>query len=178
MQDSEAVLRFWFEELKPKQWFTRDAQLDELIRRRFLSTYEEAGRVDPTALTQAREALAHVIALDQFPRNMFRGTPQAFATDPLALTIAQLAIASGLDAELDRPGRIFLYMPFQHSEDVNVQARSVELFAALGDEGSLDYARQHRQIIERFGRFPHRNAVLGRASTAEELEFLKTHKGF
>ncbi|HEX7114957.1 MAG TPA: DUF924 family protein [Steroidobacter sp.] len=178
MRDCEAVLRFWFGELKPKQWFTRDERLDRLIRERFLSTYEEAKRVDPQSLAQAREALAHVIALDQFPRNMFRGTPQAFATDDLALAISRHAIASGLDKQLDRFGRIFLYMPFQHSEDRDVQASSVELFASVGDDNSLDYARQHREIIERFGRFPHRNAVLGRASSAEELEFLKTHKGF
>src|SRR5690606_11134232 len=127
---------------------------------------------------KAREALAYVIALDQFPRNMFRGTPQAFASDALALAIVEHALALGLDAQLDRSGRTFLYMPFQHSEDGEVQARSVELFAALGEEKTLDYARQQRESIERFGRFPHRNDVLGRSSTAEELEFLKAHKGF
>jgi uncharacterized protein (DUF924 family) len=119
-----------------------------------------------------------VLVLDQMPRNMVRGSPRAFAQDARALAIAQQAIAGGLDAQLERQQRFFLYMPFQHSEDSAVQARSMELFAALGDAQGLDYARQHQEIIERFGRFPHRNAVLSRESTSEERRFMETHPGF
>ena len=121
--------------------------------------------------------MAAVIVLDQFPRNMFRGTAQAFATDAVALKISKDAIAAKLDTQLTPQQRAFLYMPFQHVEDRNDQARSVELFSALGAE-SLSYARQHKEVIDRFGRFPHRNAALGRESTPEEIEFMKTHPGF
>jgi len=116
--------------------------------------------------------------LDQFSRNMFRGTPRSFATDPLALSIAQHAIAAGLDRQLDNQQRWFLYMPFQHCEDRAVQARSIELFTQLGDRENLGYAQRHKEVIDRFGRFPHRNEVLGRVSTPEELEFIATHRGF
>lgn len=174
----EEVLRFWFGELQPGQWFTKDEALDARIRTRFLSLYERIRQSPVEAPRSARSALATVIVLDQFPRNMFRGTPQAFATDELALRVAERTIAAGLDRELDAIQRTFLYMPFQHAEDPEVQARSVVLFASTGQAQGLDYARQHKEIIDRFGRFPHRNAILGRASTPEELEFLKTHPGF
>jgi uncharacterized protein (DUF924 family) len=174
----EEVLRFWFGELEPRQWFTRDDALDALIRTRFLPLYERIREFSAEAPRSARTALATVIVLDQFPRNMFRGTPQAFATDALALRVSERSIAAGLDRELDGVQRTFLYMPFQHAEDPEVQARSVSLFASTGQAMSLDYARQHKEIIDRFGRFPHRNAILGRASTPEELEFMKTHAGF
>jgi uncharacterized protein (DUF924 family) len=172
-----AVLQFWFTELKPRQWFVKDEQLDALIRERFLSVYEHVrqGLFDDKK-PSARETLAAVIVLDQFPRNMFRGTPQAFATDAQALAMAQSAIARGEDRELPKKRRVFLYMPFQHSEDRAVQARSIELFTALGE--NLGYARRHQEVIERFGRFPHRNAILGRASTPEEREFLEHNPGF
>ena len=172
-----AVLHFWFTELKPKQWFIKDEQLDGLIRERFLPVYEHMrqGPFDDKGLS-ARDTLAAVIVLDQFPRNMFRGTPQAFATDAQALAIAQSAVAQGQDRKLSRKRRVFLYMPFQHSEDRAVQARSIELFTALGE--NLGYARRHQEVIERFGRFPHRNAILGRTSTAEEREFLERNPGF
>jgi uncharacterized protein (DUF924 family) len=119
-----------------------------------------------------------VIVLDQFPRNIYRGLPQAFATDQQALAISQRTIDLALDRELDPQQRIFLYMPFQHSEDRAAQGRSVELFAALGNPEVLAYAREHHAIIEQFGRFPHRNVILGRTSSAQELEFLKKHPGF
>ena len=109
---------------------------------------------------------------------MFRGSPRAFATDPLALSIAQHAIATGFDEQLTPQQRLFLYMPFQHSEDRAVQARSIELFTQLGLADNLDYAHRHKEIIDRFGRFPHRNEVLGRQSTTEELQFVATHRGF
>lgn len=174
----EQVLHFWFEELQPQAWFAKDAQMDETIRRRFLPLYEQlALHVPPVALSTARGVLAAVIVLDQFPRNMFRGSPRAFATDDQALAIADQAIRASLDRPLSPLQRQFLCMPFQHSEDRATQARSIELFAAIGAE-TLDYAQRHKDIIDRFGRFPHRNAVLGRPSTPDEVEFLKTHPGF
>ena len=131
-----------------------------------------------TCLADPMTAIAAVIALDQFPRNMFRGSPRAFATDALALSIAQHAIAAGWDEELTQQQRLFLYMPFQHAEDRAVQARSIELFTRLGLGENLDYANRHKEIVDRFGRFPHRNEVLGRVSTPEEVEFIATHRGF
>jgi uncharacterized protein (DUF924 family) len=114
-----------------------------------------------------------VIVLDQFPRNMFRGTPLAFATDHLALAVASEAIARGFDNVLDKHRRLFIYLPFEHSEKLDDQHRAVELISNLGDEELLQYAVAHRDIITRFGRFPHRNGILGRPSTTEEVEFLK-----
>lgn len=172
------IVRFWFEELPADAWFRRDEQIDAAIRERFAALYERLKQVQPQDLTTPQQCVAAVIALDQFPRNMFRGSPRAFATDPLALSIAERAIAAGFDAQLDPVRRTFLYMPFQHSESPAVQARSVQLFAQLGDASTLDYARQHKEIIDRFERFPHRNEVLGRASTPQELQFLTTHRGF
>jgi uncharacterized protein (DUF924 family) len=173
------VLRFWFEETKPQQWFTRDENLDAEIRRRFGALHASLiEKVPATVTVTPLGALATVIVLDQFSRNLYRNSPRAFAADATALAIAEEAITAGFDRELDTNQRMFLYMPYQHSEDKAVQARSMELFAALGNANSLDFARQHRDIIERFGRFPHRNRVLNRASTPEEIEFLKTHPGF
>lgn len=172
------VLRYWFEELQPDAWFRKDERVDAAIRERFGAQYEQLAQLRPEQLATPLEHVAAVIALDQFPRNMFRGTPRAFATDPLALAIAQHAIAARCDEQLTQQQRLFLYMPFQHSEDRAVQARSIELFARLGLAENLDYAHRHKEIIDRFGRFPHRNEVLGRQSTTEELQFVATHRGF
>lgn len=175
----DTVLHFWFEELQPRAWFTRDQKLDEVIRGRFYELYEQLKQAAPDSVTSdARGCLAAVIVLDQFPRNMFRGSPEAFATDAMALSIAEHAIGATLDLTLTAQQRQFLYMPFQHSEDRAVQARSIELFASLGPDQGITYAQQHKAIIDRFGRFPHRNATLGRLSSAEEIEFLKTNPGF
>jgi len=174
----DEVLNFWFEELDSSAWFRKDERVDAMIRERFLPLYERVSQPGGVELGDARSHLAAVLVLDQMPRNMFRGSPRAFAQDARALAIAQQAIAAGLDAQLERQQCFFLYMPFQHSEDPAVQARSMELFAALGDAQGLDYARQHQEIIERFGRFPHRNAVLSRESTSEERRFMETHPGF
>ncbi len=175
----EEVLRFWFQEVRPQAWFVRDEGVDGEIRKRFGALHASLIEKVPAAVTTTPlGALATVLVLDQFSRNLYRNSPRAFAADPTALAIANDAIAAGFDRELDPRQRAFLYMPLQHSEDRAVQARSVELFGALGDERTLDYARQHRDVIERFGRFPHRNRILGRESTAEEIEFLKTHPGF
>jgi uncharacterized protein (DUF924 family) len=173
-----SILGYWFEELQPDAWFRKDERVDAAIRERFGAIYEQLTQIRPEQLTTAFESLAAVIALDQFPRNVFRGSPRAFATDELALSIAQHAIAVGLDQQLTPQQRLFLYMPFQHSEDRAVQARSIELFTQLGLAENLDYAQRHQRVIEQFGRFPHRNAVLGRRSTTEELQFVATHRGF
>ncbi len=167
------VLDFWFKELGPEDWYNKDDAIDATIRKRFGAQYEALARTTSAEVpTSARAALATVIVLDQFPRNMFRDLPKSFASDAHALAIARSAIARGLDRELAACERQFLYMPFQHSEDRGVQARSVELFANLGDAEVLRYAELHKAIIDRFGRFPHRSAVLGRAATPEEIAFL------
>lgn len=176
---SEEVIRFWFEEIEPQHWFTRNQWVDDAIRERFLDLYEEISQQSPASLaTTPRQSLAAVIVLDQFPRNLFRGSARAFATDGQALEISQRAIAATFDRQLSVPQRTFLYMPFQHAEDRNVQVRSIELFKSLDDANTLSYAIRHKEVIDRFGRYPHRNAALGRVSTVEELEFMQTHPGF
>jgi uncharacterized protein (DUF924 family) len=168
------VLRFWFEELQPTQWFTKDPRLDELIRTRFLGVHERvAAAPESELLAEPRTALAAVIALDQFPRNMFRRAMRAFATDAKALALADEAVSRGFDTGLSQDERQFLYLPFEHAEDAVMQARSVALFRALGDPEQTKYAEAHKAIIDRFGRFPHRNAILGRGSTPAEEAFLK-----
>lgn len=168
------VLRFWFDDLGRKAWFAPDTAIDTQIRERFLPLISElvAQPVDQ-ALSSADRALATVIALDQFPRNIFRGEARAFATDAAALAIAKEAIARGLDKQLPIERRVFLYLPFEHSEQLADQERCIELTAALGDDEYTRYARLHHDVIARFGRFPHRNAILGRTPTLEELAFLK-----
>ena len=167
------VLRFWFEDCTPQQWFKRDDALDATLRQRFLPVHASVSALPvEECLADAQTALAATIVLDQFSRNMFRGTLAAFAMDARALAIAEGAIARGFDAPLPENRRQFLYLPFEHAENAAVQARSVALFAPLGPE-SLRWAEAHKAIIDRFGRFPHRNAILGRASTPEEIEFLR-----
>ena len=172
------ILRYWFEELQPEAWFRKDERVDAAIHERFGALYEQLAQIRPQQVETPSASIAAVIALDQFPRNMFRNSPRAFATDTLALSISQQAIAAGWDQQLTQQQRLFLYMPFQHSEDRAVQARSIELFTQLGLADNLDYAHRHKNIIDRFGRFPHRNAVLGRQSTTEELQFVATQRGF
>jgi uncharacterized protein (DUF924 family) len=175
----DEVLRFWFEETRPEAWFKRDETIDAAIRKRFGALHASLTEKVPAAATaMPTGALATVLVLDQFSRNLLRNSPRAYVCDATALAIAQDAIRAGFDRELDRNQRMFLYMPFQHSEDREMQRRSVELFTALGDANALDFAIQHRDMIERFGRFPHRNRALGRESTAAEAEFLKAHPGF
>jgi uncharacterized protein (DUF924 family) len=168
------VLSFWFAELDREAWFRKSEAIDALIRERFGKILEQltALPVD-AALTSPRRALATVVVLDQFSRNLYRGTPRAFASDAGAREIARSAIARGFDHGLDVHGRSFLYMPFEHSEDLADQELAVSLLGALGDEEYTRFAIAHRDIIARFGRFPHRNAVLGRAPTPEEAEFLR-----
>jgi uncharacterized protein (DUF924 family) len=168
------VLKFWFEQTAPDQWFEKDPTFDASIRQRFLGLHEIlVSRANNGLLVDAQTALAAVIVLDQMSRNMFRDTPRAFATDPQALWISQAAIVRGFDADLTKDQRMFLYLPFEHSEDRQSQARSAALMASLGDPELQKWAEAHRAIVDRFGRFPHRNSVLGRISTPEETEFLK-----
>ena len=174
----EQVLRYWFEELPPEAWFRNDERVDAAIRERFGAMHDELARVPPEQLATPRECVAAVIALDQFSRNMFRGSARAFATDSLALSIAEHAIAAGFDQQLDPQQRWFLYMPFQHCESREVQARSIQLFTQLGDRENLGYAQRHKEVVDRFGRFPHRNEVHGPVSTPEELQYIATHRGF
>ena len=165
----EEVLGFWFG-LEPKQWWNGGPELDETVRRRFRTVWD-AQRAFPAAhfLGSGRDALAAVVLFDQFPRNMFRGHSEQFATDPLALAIARGAVESGLDEALAPRERGILYMPFQHSEQLDDQQRSLGLFTALGDPEQLRYARLHHDVIERFGRFPHRNPILGRSPRPAEV---------
>src|SRR5262245_43483351 len=160
------VLRFWFEETTPEQWFKKDPAFDATVRRRFLALHEVlADDISEALFADARTALAAVVVLDQMSRNMFRDTPRAFATDDQARWIAQGAIAQGLDAGLTKDERVFLYLPFEHAEDRKAQERCVALMATLGDPELSKWAQAHKAIIDRFGRFPHRNLALGRTST-------------
>lgn len=173
------VLAFWFDEMDAAQWFNGSDELDNLTRSRFAKMLDELSRNPPkTVYSDPRQALAAVLLFDQFPRNMYRGMPRAFATDDIALRIARQAVDARFDDQLSPNERLFLYMPFQHSEVSADQGHSVMLFGSLALEEPLRYAIEHRDIIDRFGRFPHRNAVLGRESTAEELAFLEEHAGY
>jgi uncharacterized protein (DUF924 family) len=170
---STDVLRFWFDEAGADRWFSKDAPFDETVRQRFLGLHETLSEVsDDSLLVTAPIARAAVIVFDQMSRNMFRDTPRAFATDARALRLAQEAISRGFEAGLTKDERLFLYLPFEHAEDVAAQAQAVRLIGMLGDPDLTKWAEAHRKIIDRFGRFPHRNRVLGRSSTSEEVEFL------
>lgn len=171
---ADDVLHFWFEELSEKDWFRGSTHVDDKCRSRFGDIYA-ALKADPPVpeSADARTLLAAVIVFDQFSRNIFRKTPEAYATDANALAMARQAVESGKARSLPERQRYFLYMPFMHSEDLTAQAESVRLFNALGVPDGMKYARHHHDIVERFGRFPHRNPILGRRSTPEELEFVK-----
>jgi uncharacterized protein (DUF924 family) len=167
------VLNFWFRELGPEHWFAHDDRLDALIRDRFLSLHERLILDGGHDLPDAESTLAAVIVLDQFSRNMFRGSARAFAADGVALRLAKRAVAACMDATMTPEQRLFLYLPFQHSEDRSDQAISVELTRNLHEPNWMEFAEAHKVIIDRFGRFPHRNAALGRPSTPEEITFLQ-----
>ena len=163
------VLGFWFSQ-PPELWFRGGDAFDEEVRRRFLKVWEEQRERHPDEYLDAPDhALAAILLFDQMPRNMFRGHADQFATDPLALAIARGAVERGYDDGMASERRQFLYMPFQHSEEVADQRKSLLLFAALGEPEQLRYARLHHDVIARFGRFPHRNAILGRKPRAEEI---------
>src|SRR5262245_18599015 len=166
------VVAFW-RDAGPDRWFKRDEAFDQDIRRRFLATYEAGARGELETWTETSEsALALVIVLEQFPRNMFRAERRAFAADPFARAAAARALARGDDQRVDPSMRSFFFLPFMHSEKLADQERCVELYRAVNDTDGLKYALDHADIIRRFGRFPHRNRVLGRVTTAEEQAFL------
>ena len=168
------VLAFWLGEVRPDQWFKKDPELDETVRARFGALYRRlAAGVPPRWLETPEGCLAATIVLDQFPRNMFRDDASAYDTDDAALATAEHAVAHGFDRKLTKAGARFLYTPFEHSEDAAMQARSVALFATVSDAETMKYIERHQEIIDRFGRFPHRNAALGRPSTTEERAFLE-----
>jgi uncharacterized protein (DUF924 family) len=173
LASAEDVLKFWFAELTPDDWWRKDPVLDRRIADRFGRTLAAAARCELHAWrATTRGRLAEVIVLDQFSRNIHRDTAAAFANDALALALAQEAVARGCDLELSPTERAFLYLPWMHSESPLIHEEALRLFAAPGLEKNLDFERRHKAIIDRFGRYPHRNAILGRASTDEELEFL------
>ena len=170
---AQNILHFWFDELTDKQHFAKDAALDEIIRTRFGATLEAAARCELYAWRASPEGrLAEIIVLDQFSRNLYRDTPRAFAQDALALALAQELVVSGQGHLLTTAQRRFAYMPYMHSESALIHEQAVKLFTQPGLESNLDFELRHQAIITRFGRYPHRNAVLGRASTAQELAFL------
>ncbi len=168
------VLDFWFKQTSPKLWFVQNATLDNQIKQKFGQLHAAAiaselveWRID------AQGRLAEIILLDQFSRNLYRDQAIAYAYDSMALVLAQEVVQQNLDQELDIAQRVFLYMPYMHSESEKIHQTALALFTALGDKSSLHYEKAHKKIIERFGRYPHRNKALGRASTPDEIEFLK-----
>ncbi len=170
----DQILKFWFEEIDEALWWKKDDDFDRLIGERFGALHAQAKRCELFAWRQTPEGrLAEVIVLDQFSRNMFRGLPGSFASDPLALALAQEAVAVGADSALPDRQRNFLYMPFMHSESLVIHEVAVALFQKSGNEKMLSFELKHKALIDRFGRYPHRNAILGRASTAEETEYLQ-----
>ena len=174
MSEVDTVLAFWFEELTPAQWFEKDPELDARMEERFGALHARAVQGELSSWrTTARGRLAEVLVLDKLSRNIHRGTPGAFAADSAALERAREAVAVGADQELDPQRRMFLYMPYMHSESGETHVEAVALFEALGNPKALEFEHLHKVIIDRFGRYPHRNEILGRASTPEELEFLK-----
>ncbi|MCU0975471.1 MAG: DUF924 domain-containing protein [Steroidobacteraceae bacterium] len=172
--DPSAVLHFWFEEIEAGQWWRADPAFDQVVRERFEAVHRAAARGELAAWRSRPDGrLAEVIVLDQFSRNMYRGTALAFAFDAVALVLAQEAVAGGHDAALPPEQRVFLYLPYMHSESAFIHEVALGLFETLGLPSNLDFELRHKAIIDRFGRYPHRNAILGRPSTAEELEFLE-----
>ncbi len=168
------VITFWFDELEPQQWFVKDLELDKTIADRFGDTLAEASACELYTWRDTPEGrLAEIIVLDQFSRNIHRDTPLAFATDTLSLALAQEAIKQGDDQRLKVEYRNFMYMPFMHSESALIHEQAVELFSQAGAEFNYEFELKHKAIIDRFGRYPHRNVILNRTSTAEEIVFLK-----
>ncbi|SVA39555.1 uncharacterized protein METZ01_LOCUS92409 [marine metagenome] len=174
MPEKEEILNFWFKECKPEQWFKKKEDFDQMIENRFSDAIEDAiaGKLDNWEDTETG-CLALILLLDQFTRNVFRDTPRAFAGDKRALALSQLCCDKDYLANPDIHRRHFMLMPMMHSENLAVQDAALHLFKKYASEKDYEYAEKHREIIARFGRFPHRNVILGRKSTNEELEFLK-----
>lgn len=174
MIGSQDILNFWFSEIEPANWWRKDTSFDKEIQNRFSFTLTQATACELFSWrSTAHGRLAEVIVLDQFSRNIYRDTPMAFAADALALALAQEAVASTADMELDPVQRNFLYMPYMHSESLAIHEVAVELFSTNHEADNSQFELRHKAIIDRFGRYPHRNAILQRTSTAEEIAFLK-----
>jgi uncharacterized protein (DUF924 family) len=170
----EDILSFWFHEIEPKSWWSADASFDALVRGRFLGVLQEAAAGELYGWrTSARGRLAEVIVLDQFSRNVYRNTPQAFAQDPMALVLAQEAVAADALRALQPVERSFLLLPYMHSESRKVHVVAEALYREFAPAGNYDFELRHKAIVDRFGRYPHRNEILGRASTPEEIAFLQ-----
>lgn len=168
------VLTFWFEEIEESHWWVKDSEFDEQIKQRFSEVHTKATKCELFEWRSSIDGrLAEIIVLDQFSRNIYRDTPQAFANDALALSLAQEAISLKLDQQLEDRKKSFLYIPFMHSESQKIHEIAVELYSN-NKLKNLDFEIRHKKIIDRFGRYPHRNDILGRTSTAEEIEFLKS----
>lgn len=168
------IIDFWFKELSPKQWWVKDESLDTAIAERFLDIHKAVIAGEFYGWREEPQGwLAEIIVLDQFSRNIYRDTPQAFAQDPQALTLAQEAISSGATEQLSAQEKVFVFMPFMHSESRLMHEIAVGLFTDVGIESNIEFELKHKAIIDRFGRYPHRNGILGRESTPEEIEFLK-----
>ncbi len=172
--ESKEIIKFWFIELKPQDWFKKDPELDSIIKKKFSSIHEQATKGE---LFEWREnffgRLAEIIVLDQFSRNIYRDRPESFAFDSMALILAQEAIRARADQELSLEKKPFLYLPLMHSESKFIHEEAVKLFSQKGLEIGLEFELKHKAIIDKFGRYPHRNKILGRKSTPEELDFLK-----
>jgi len=173
----QQVLHFWFCDLNASDRFSGDAAIDARIRDQFMLLHEKLASSEGGEASQVRPLLAAAIVLDQFSRNMFRGTPRAFATDATARNLARRAITNHLDTELNKEERYFLYLPFEHSEEREDQALAVKLISQLDSKVWTNYALAHQRLIERFGRFPHRNAILGRESSPEEIAAMNEPMG-
>lgn len=173
------IISFWFSDLTPEDWFKQSVATDSLIKTRFEGLLESAKKGELFFWrTTALGRLAEIIVLDQFSRNIHRNTPAAFEADSIALVLAQEMVSLGLDSELPVEKRAFVYMPYMHSESRLIHEEAVKLFSLKGLEYNLKFEIEHKEIIDRFGRYPHRNKILGRTSTEEEITFLKTHAGF
>lgn len=173
------VLDYWFNELHPHQWFEKSDEVDAEIRSRFSSLHYEATKGELFIWRKTTSGrLAEIIVLDQFSRNIYRGTRKAFENDSVALVLAEEMVQLGLDKELSTIERAFAYLPFMHSESKIIHEMALKLFSSLGDQNNLHYEVLHKNVIDRFGRFPHRNEVLGRSSTREEMEYMKNNPDF
>jgi uncharacterized protein (DUF924 family) len=167
------IIDFWFSELKPEQWWKKDESLDSQIKERFLKIYQKAIVGELYGWRSSPQGrLAEIIVIDQFARNIFRGKPESFLYDSLALILSQEAVRLGSDKELTNSKKSFLYMPFMHSESIAIHEQAVKLYSQDGLEFNLEFEHKHKKIIDKFGRYPHRNQILGRESTEQEKEFL------
>ncbi len=174
------IYNFWFKECGPDQWFFKKRKsFDTLLRRKFLETYWKVVRGEHADWRKSPTGrLAEIIIVDQLSRNMFRGTPGMFANDALGLALAQEAVRARADRNMTQWEKVFMYLPYMHTESKKIQRESLRLFKSIGDKQNTRYARDHKKIIDRFGRFPHRNKILSRKSTAAEKKFMRTQRGY